>query len=59
VAKSNQKCGPLYYNEYCYDSTMPYCNEENGWCGASEDHKNHQDATTYDYASFQANCGDS
>jgi hypothetical protein len=59
TVKNNQKCGPLYYNEYCYDSSMPYCNEQNGWCGATEDHKNEQASTAYDYSSFVAACGSS
>ena len=33
----------------CRAPTSPYCNEENGWCGNEDAHKNNQASTEYDY----------
>ena len=42
-------CGPKYGGMACRASTSPYCNEENGWCGIEDAHKNNQASTEYDY----------
>merc|ERR1712238_155893 len=44
----NGRCGPSYGSTSCPEYA-PFCNEDNGWCGASSAHQNAQPTTTYDY----------
>jgi hypothetical protein len=46
------RCGPLFGKQVC-DSGY-YCNEENGYCGDTDAHKNAQASTEYDGPSFES-----
>jgi hypothetical protein len=48
------RCGPLFDGMYCTDTTdfTIYCNEINGWCGNTDEHKNAQPSTAYDAATY-------
>ena len=46
------RCGPNF--GYCTGtpSNAIYCNEDNGWCGDLDEHKNAQLSTTYDLSAY-------
>ena len=55
------RCGPQFNNITCggggaepIPSWAVYCNEENGWCGITDAHRNAQASTAYD---FEADSG--
>ena len=50
------RCGPLFNHVRCggtgvteYPAGAIYCNEANGWCGNTEEHRNAQPSTEYDF----------
>ena len=46
------RCGPLFDSVRCnpnLESWAIYCNEGNGWCGNTDDHKNAQESDKFDY----------
>ena len=47
-----QRCGPNFVHASCPEEGG-FCNEDSGWCGTSDAHKNAQPTTTYD---FKYNC---
>ena len=42
------RCGPKWSNYTCTQQ-YPYCNEDNGWCGNTEEHQTAQDSEEYDW----------
>ena len=42
-------CGPLFDELNCRTKTTPFCNEIVGYCGDSENHRNAQPSTKYDW----------
>jgi hypothetical protein len=56
------RCGPLFNNIRCggtgataHPANAIYCNEEIGWCGDTEAHRNAQPSTAYDFVPKSAN----
>jgi len=53
------RCGPLYNHQTCstyYNSNALYCNENNGWCGNTEAHRDAQTSTKYDDSQLVGAC---
>jgi hypothetical protein len=42
------RCGPLFGTR-CAEERYPWCNEDNGFCGDTEEHRNAQASTRYDW----------
>ena len=56
------RCGPLFNNIRCggtgataHPANAIYCNEEIGWCGNTEGHRNAQPSTAFDFVAQSAN----
>lgn len=47
--REDERCGPLYEGAACPTAMYPYCNEENGWCGITDAHRDAQSSTAYDF----------
>ena len=46
------RCGPLFGGVRCnkaLTSNAVYCNQDNGWCGDTNEHQNAQSRDIYDY----------
>jgi len=42
------RCGPLFGTR-CSEERYPWCSEASGWCGDTEEHRNAQASTKYDW----------
>jgi len=52
------RCGPKYSGCKCDLPTRRYCNENNGWCGNTDAHKNAQASEKYDFDGPEHDCMD-
>ena len=51
------RCGPKFNNQFCSGNSYHiYCNEDNGWCGDTQAHRNAQASTKYDARSLPTIC---